>query len=261
MTLHVIQINIWMGKFLHKLTKFLKQEEPDVVTMQEVSGGAPNLWSDKTIDMFLHFRDALGMQGVVAPSYRAIGDPTSYFGNAVLVAGKVLDHRVVWLKEYREVESIKDPDVWPTLPRNVLDVECEFAAGRKLHVLSTHGAWGREPVDTPEKVRQAGVLAAHLRSLGDEPYILGGDFNMESGSEVIRTIDSVAHNAVVASAIMSTLNMRIHYAASKIPEGRRVDFIYTSPHFTVTRIETPMVDVSDHLPVRAELAFNSFMSS
>lgn len=254
MTLKVIQINIWKGKFLDRLVEFLRNEQPDIVTMQEVTGGRENHWLDKGLDMFAYCKEALSMDGIVTPTYCITGDPNSYLGNAVFVRGKMLTHAVVWLRPYRDYARTDDADEWPLFPGNVLDITAEIG-GKTIHALSTHGAWGKEPADTDEKIQQAKILAAHLRSLSDTPFVLGGDFNMEPGSKTVATIDAVARNIVHGSGITNTLNLRTHYAANVLPRGRLVDFIYVSPHFSVQSIDASEIDISDHLPIRAILTF------
>lgn len=256
MTVKIIQINIYRGTFLDKLVDFLRAEPPDIITMQEVSAGQVNFCPDKIVDTFQYVKEVLEMEGAVAPMYRLAGDGKSYEGNAVLTRGKILGTRVVWLKDYREYNQVPWEDDGPEMPRNVLDLTVEFD-GTVVHVLTAHGAWTKEPIDTPEKVRQARLLAEYLRGLGDQPFILGGDFNMEPGSEVVKTIDSVAYNIVHGLNIKNTLNLRTHRAATELGSGRLVDFIYISPHFRVESIDAPEVDVSDHLPVRAILEFDS----
>lgn len=237
---------------MDRLVEFLRAEQPDVVTMQEVSGGDQNFWSDHTLDIFAYLKMELGLVGVCAPAHNISGRPDFYFGNAVLIRGSVLDHAVLWLRPYREyLGPINYIQEGPTLPRNAVDV-VTTVAGVPVHIVSTHGAWTEEPVDTPEKIRQAKALAHYLESL-DAPFVLGGDFNMPPGSAVVSAIDAVAKNAVSGSAIQNTLNLRTHRAATKLSSGLLVDFIYTSPHFKVVSIDTPQVDVSDHLPVRAVL--------
>ena len=254
MKVKIIQINIYRGAFLDKLVEFLQKEQPDIVTMQEVTGGAINFWHDKGIDTFKYIKEALALEGAFAPMYRLVGDASAYEGNAVLVRGKILSSKIVQCKAYREYEQIPWVSEGPGMPRNALDLKVEMG-GSTFHVLGTHGAWTKEPIDTPEKIRQARILSEYISGLGDEPFVLGGDFNMESGSEVINIIDAVAHNAVHGSSITNTLNLRTHRAAAILgPKGKGVDFIYTSPHFKIISIDAPEVDVSDHLPVRATLS-------
>ncbi|OGL91590.1 hypothetical protein A3H11_04740 [Candidatus Uhrbacteria bacterium RIFCSPLOWO2_12_FULL_47_10] len=254
MRLKIIQINIYRGKFLDKLVEFLRAEAPDIITMQEVTGGRINFWNDESVDTFGYVKHALGISGAVTPIYRLVDNPAAYEGNAVLVRGNILNTKIVWLKEYREYPDVPWEQEGPEMPRNVLDATVDFG-GTLIHVLVTHGAWTKDPIDTPEKLRQVRLLAEYLCSLKGEPFILGGDFNMEPGSEVIGKIDEVAHNAIYDSNITNTLNLRTHRAAKILGNGRLVDFIYTSSHFTVVSIDTPQVDVSDHLPVRAVLRY------
>lgn len=251
MQLKIIQINILKGKFLDRLVDFLRREQPDIITMQEVTGGAENLWSDKSVDIFIHCKEALHREGIVVPEYHLTHDAQAYSGNALFVRGTILYHEIVWLRPYRDYDRTDQEADLPDFPRSVLNATVDID-GYVLHVLSTHGAWGVDPVDTPEKIRQADILAGHLRSLGANPFVLGGDFNMQSGSGVISRIDAVARN-IIPSSVRNTLNFRTHYAAARLGKGLAVDFLYTSKHFKVVSIDTPDVDVSDHFPVRAVL--------
>lgn len=256
MTLKIIQLNMWTGRFLDAMIDFLRVEDPDIITLQEVSGGNQNSWSDTTIDTFAALREALQMQGVCAPYFGIIGDADAYQGNAVLTKGEIVTHSVAWLHPYREIrENYESSDVeLQTLPRNILDVTVRFG-DMDMHAIAVHGAWNREPIDTPENTRQAGILAEYVKKLGNAPFLLGGDLNMPVGSKVIATIDAVAHNAVRGSGMRTTLHPTIHRAAAQHPNGLVVDYIYTSPHFTVEKITAPVIPISDHLPVVGVVCF------
>jgi endonuclease/exonuclease/phosphatase family metal-dependent hydrolase len=68
-------------------------------------------------------------------------------------------------------------------------------------------------------------------------------------------IEAVARNlsAEPPSRITRSLHPTIHKTAREKPEGLFVDFIFGSKHFTVKSIDAPVVEVSDHLPIRAIL--------
>lgn len=253
MLLKAIQVNIWHGRFLTALLDFLRVEAPDIVTMQEVAGGAEYDGPDGPIDAYTFLRDGLGYEGSLCVTHESVEKGVqTYCGNAVLVRGAMRFQRAVWLREPRPGIGWQRPHTQPDFPRSVMETEAEID-GRLLRVLSVHGAWTREPVDTPEKLSQAHRLAEHLRSLGDVPFILGIDANMPPSSEVVRTLDAAAHNAVRGSTITRTTHPTIHTIAKMKPAGLLVDFIYTSSHFRVTEINAPEVAVTDHLPVRAIL--------
>lgn len=251
--LKMIQVNIWKGQFLDALVAFLQKENPDIITVQEVTAGEENSCPDKTIDLFTYLRDALSMSGAVNRTFGFHGDAYAYHGIAVLVRGDVLSQKEAWLRPYAEFpktyeEVGEDAGLFPLLPRAVLDATVRIR-GATFHVLSVHGAWNKDPIDTPEKLRQAKLIAEYIVTLGNESFLLGGDLNMTPGSQVIQMIDAVARNAMKDSGVITTLHPTIHKTAKEKPQGLLVDYIYTSPHFTVKKIDVPVVAVSDHLPV------------
>lgn len=253
MQVKIIQVNIWHGRLLDALLDFLRAEAPDIITTQEVTGGTENEGPDSSVDTFSYLRDGLGYQGALGIAHESNDRGVrTYCGNAVLVKGDVRSHRTIWLRASRLGAQWQPPHAQSHFPRLAVDAEASLH-GRTVRVLSVHGAWTREPVETPEKLRQARRLAEHLRSLGNTPFILGIDANMPPSSAVVQTLDAVARNAVRGSAITRTTHPSIHTIAKTKPAGLLVDFIYTSPHFRVTEIDTPEVAVTDHLPVRAIL--------
>ncbi|MBI3283199.1 hypothetical protein HYZ70_03960, partial [Candidatus Curtissbacteria bacterium] len=140
-------------------------------------------------------------------------------------------------------------DVWASFSRHMLDVTVDID-GFQLHMISVHGRRIAPPEDDSENIRQARGMADYIKSLGDRPFIIGGDFNMPLGSEVIEIVSAVANNLMVDKPISQTLNPRVHELGGK---GYLVDFILTSDHFRARDVSVPDIDVSDHLPVVAEL--------
>lgn len=252
MRLKVIQVNIWHGRFLPVLLDFLRAEAPDIITMQEVAGGAEYDGPGEPVDTYTFLHDGLGYEGALGVTHESVERGVrTYCGNAVFVKGTVRTQQTIWLREPRSEMGWQRPHVQPDFPRFAVEAEAEIG-GRLLRVLSIHGAWTREPVDTPEKLNQAHRLAEHLRSL-DVPFILGIDANMPPSSAVVQTLDAAARNVVRGSAITRTTHPTIHTIAKTKPAGLLVDYIYTSPHFRVLSIDAPEVAVTDHLPVRTVL--------
>lgn len=252
MQLKIIQVNVWHGRLLDALLDFLREEEPDIVTMQEVTGGTENDGPDVSVDTFAYLRDGLGYQGALGVAHESNDRGVrTYCGNAVLVKGDIRSHRTIWLRASPLGTRWQPPHAEQNFPRFAIEADVVIGE-RPLCVLSVHGAWTREPIDTPEKRAQAHRLVEHLRSL-DAPFILGIDANMPPHSAVVQTLDAVARNAVHGSAITRTTHPTIHTTVKTKPAGLLVDFIYTSPHFRVVQIDAPEVAVTDHLPVRAVL--------
>lgn len=250
--LKFIQINIYKGKYLEALVDFLKREDPDIITMEEVSAGAVNLYADKSANLFEILKEKLGYRGVFHSDVEISDNPGASFGNAVFSRWPILDSKIVVLNTFRPmtlVEFSSDPAIWASIARHMLDVVCQVG-GVKIHVISGHGRRIAPPVDNPESTRQANLMADHLRSLGNEPFILGGDFNMPPETSAITIVSKAANNLMQDLRIKQTLNPAVHELGDK---GYLVDYIFTSKHFKLESLAVPQVTVSDHLPLIAQL--------
>ncbi|RJQ28804.1 endonuclease/exonuclease/phosphatase family protein [Candidatus Parcubacteria bacterium] len=251
MRIKVIQLNLWQGMFLDKVVEFLRIEDPDIITLQEVSGGAQNRWSDKEVDVFTYLQKHLPLEGRLSVMMRHRGDPGAYMGVAVFAKGSIVKENVLWLKDYAEVRPNHNEEDWPTFPRSVLDCAIKLG-GATIHALSWHGAWTREPKDTPQKIQDATTLAEYLKNL-DAPFVLGCDSNMTTDSQTIKKIEAIAENPAADPQwkITRSLHPTIHKTAQIKPDGLLVDFLFTSKHFRPISIDAPVIPISDHLPIRA----------
>lgn len=249
-----IQINIFKGKYLANLLDFLKAEDPDFISMQEVTTYNFNSYEDKSVRLFELLKKRLGMFGVYNGDLKLKGDSPSTFGNAIFSKLKIVDKNVITLREFRPVSILEldgtDGKVREVIPRHLLDAVVDFD-GVRLHVLSWHGAWTAPPVDTFETLRQAKIVADYLRGL-QEPFIMGGDLNNVPKSRTVELIERAANNLMKDIYVEMTTHPKIHKIA---PKGFLIDYIFTSKHFKLLSIDVPVVEVSDHLPVVAQLEF------
>src|SRR4030066_232939 len=145
-----IQINIYKGRYLDALTRFLKDQNPDFISMQEVTAGELNL-CDKNIDLFEYFKAELSLNGVIDKVMKPADSPKSYLGNAVFSKHQIIDSETLVLKTFNEFTLAKFHDFknFTNFPRNLLSAECAIN-GRKIHAISWHGAWTAPPTDTEE---------------------------------------------------------------------------------------------------------------
>ncbi len=244
-----IQINIYKGKYLNDLLKFLKEQDPDFISLQEVSGGADNLCEDKSLSLFEHLKGHLLLFGSEKHDYD-LTDSQGFMGNAVLSKHKLIDTKVIPLKSYVQIDlkTSKDQNFWPNGPRHLLD--CTYIVdGLNIHAMSVHGAWTAPPADTDETLRQSRIISAHLKNT-NEPFLLGGDFNNVIQSKTIGLINEVSNNFLLNSGILETTNPKVHKIA---PRGYLIDFIFASRDIKLKKLTVPKITVSDHLPVIAEV--------
>lgn len=247
-----IQINIYKGQYLDALTRFLKSQKPDLISMQEVTAGEMSL-CDKSLDLFKYFKDVLGLWGVLDKVSIPVDSKASYLGNAVFSRYKISDSKVLTLKTLKglSIEEFDKEENFPLFSRHLISAECTINS-QKVRAISWHAAWTAPPKDTVETLRQAELVADYLDNLG-EPFILGCDLNAVPQSRTCGLINEVANNLMMNSRVLWTTHPKIHKIA---PRGFLIDYIFTSAHFRLKKLEVPEVAISDHLPVVAELEFN-----
>lgn len=254
MTFKFIQINIFKGKYLSDLLDFLKSENPDFISMQEVTTGGFNLYFDKHVSLFDLLGDCLKMHGVFHGDLKLAGDPSSVFGNAVFSKKRILKSNVVVLKKFRPVTNAEldgeSGEIREQIDRHLLDAEIDLGTST-IHIMSWHGAWTAPPHDTQETLRQARLVYDYVKTISS-PFILGGDLNAIIESKAVGMIGELASNLMMNSGVDMTTNIKVHKIA---PRGFLIDYIFTSKHFELIKLEVPQITVSDHLPVVASLEY------
>ena len=250
--LKFIQVNINKGCYLDLLVEFLRSENPDIVSMQEVTSNEANLCENKSISLFEDIKQTLGMDGVYAPDLHIKEFPKAFYGNAIVSRFKIVGSKTISLKEShpltKEEFSTSDNTIWPYVSRNLLDAVINVD-GTRIHALSWHGAWIAPPQDTEETKRQAKIAVEYLKTLED-PFILGGDLNAIPSSKTVQMVSEVATNLMDRSGVVQTTHPTLHRIS---PRGFLVDYIFLSKHFRPISLSAPLVNVSDHLPVVGEL--------
>lgn len=247
-----IQVNIYKGKYLGELIDFIKKEDPDFISMQEVTINGFNLYKDKNVNLFEVLKEKLGLYGKYHGDLKLAGDKRSVFGNAVFSKLPIYKSTIGVLKKFRpvtvdELDGISG-EIREQIDRHFLDCEVHFG-GRKMHILCWHGAWTAPPHDTDETWKQANMVYDHLCKIKG-PFVLGGDLNAIMDSKTIDLIGRLGKNLMPESGALVTTNLKVHKIA---PRGFLVDYIFTSLDIKTISVRVPEITVSDHLPVIAEL--------
>jgi endonuclease/exonuclease/phosphatase family metal-dependent hydrolase len=250
MKLKILQLNIEGGRKLDDVISYWKREQFDILQLQEVAGGS---LSRAGIDTWEALQNELGYRGELVPYIRLRNTPQSYSGIATLFhpTFKVDEKNIFWLREFYELSSFDRTNVAliKNLPRCVLALRFLFEQ-RPLWCINTHLAWGPTPVDEPYKIEQGQKLISFIKSL-KEPFVLSGDFNVTSDSQIVAELEKLGVNHARNHGITNTLNPTLHRAQELFPEGLGVDFLFTSPNLQASGfslINTP--DLSDHYGLR-----------
>ncbi|MEN9406870.1 MAG: hypothetical protein RLZZ455_86 [Candidatus Parcubacteria bacterium] len=239
-----------MGKCMETLLTYLKEEQFDILSFQEVSGGEISFDKSNTFQKIID----LGYDGEISVTWRYKDKPHSFFGSSVFFkpAFTLLNKKEIWLKDYMEIETLEGFKS-EEFPKSALSVTLENE-GKKFEIISTHLAWSPRATDTPEKLRQAEIFRTYMteRHL---PFILSGDFNVTPDTKVSSMFDHFGRNLTKEHNLKNTLNLRVHRHKEELLRegGVAVDYIYVSPTISVTKFSpVDSVDLSDHLGLLLE---------
>lgn len=209
------------GDHVRHIAEAIRRLRPDIVFLQEVHRGT---WQARFHDQLAELESLTGLQGYFAPSYVRWGGG---YGNAILTRGRFVQADVHPLPCIGE-------------PRTLLEATIRID-GATIDVYATHlTTWGR----FNSKIR-----AEQLRCLGREvrasrhPFILGGDLNTGPDSPEMEAFlrDNVAQHA--SRDVGPTFPLW----------NEQIDYIFADHGWQVRASRSWPVEVSDHLPVTAEL--------
>jgi endonuclease/exonuclease/phosphatase family metal-dependent hydrolase len=199
----------------------VREKNADIVGLNEVYGGAA-----KRGEQAAELAKRLGWHWTFSEAF--LDDGTEPFGNAV-VSRFPIDRAETIPIPYPEVRN--GTEYYE--PRAVLRAQI---AGHT--VLVTH--FGLNPDE------QENALQTVLPLLGSRRCILMGDFNVTPDAPVLSPI----------RARMRDVDAFLPAGTKSFPSDeprKKIDFIFTSPDYTVTAADVPAVVVSDHRPYIAEL--------
>lgn len=243
-------LNVWNGgKIWEPMLQFLRQQQPDILALQEVytDGDVDHLPQTTLLNVL---KTDFGLQYMShAPAFVNIHNGKKVVkGNAIASRFPIVEAESKHFDTpFCEMDdSGAEGQDYTHIPRNWQRVLVDLEE-KQLHVFNTQGIWGFDGNDTP---RRLAMVEKILTEVGDKtPVILTGDFNVDQVSQSIHNIENRLTN-IFKGELRTTFNMR-----QKKSQGYAtavVDFIFVSADIKVMSHSCPDVDVTDHLPLIAE---------
>jgi endonuclease/exonuclease/phosphatase family metal-dependent hydrolase len=242
-------LNLWFGGILFDdVLAFLKQQDADVVALQEVFQS-----DDKKLPAHYRSLESLNQQ-LHYPHQRfapAVLDAYPWGnilnGNAVLSRFPIKEQNVTFFGEPLDMDDPRtpfDPKGFPTTPRNLQHVVLNTRAG-ELDVFNFQGVWDLDGDNaSPQRQKMSETIIQQIA--GKQRVIVAGDTNARYTNPVMRSIENHLVN-VFGDSLTTSFNMR---RKSDPGYGTSVvDMVYASKNLSVASYECPNVNVSDHLPL------------
>lgn len=228
---------------LAQIGAVIRAAAPDVVALQEVDVH----WSERSgfADQAAALGQMLDMQVRFAPIYDVpTGDAAPQerhaqarqFGVAILSRHPIVEFRNHVIPRLSTQTDDPEPRPLPGFLEAVIAVR-----GDRIHVFNTHLDYRADP-----RVRVQQV-AAMLELMPEAvPLILMGDLNAPPDAAALQPLLARLHDAWAGRQDSG------HTYPASTPD-RRIDYILTSAHFTVSGARVVPAAASDHLPVVADV--------
>lgn len=250
MKIKIISLNIYEGgQFLDRIIEFFKNEDADILALQEV-------YSSKDPSLLNRFR-SVEILSKELPGYN-IFFATEFIdnrkegkipqGNALFSKYPITSKKVTFLNRSMDKQYDSKPENWQTVSRNMQIATISTPVGT-ISVINFHGIWDLDG-DNFSELRQKMSQKILNEIKGKEKLILAGDTNAKPTNRAIKALEHHL-NSVFGRSLTTTFNMKHKdnpgYATAA------VDMIFTSRDIRVISKSAPNMDLSDHLPLIAEL--------
>lgn len=209
------------GDHVRQIADAINHIHPDIVALQEVHR---KTWQARFHDQLAELESRTGLHGFFAPSYVQWGGG---YGNAILTRGQI-------------VQAEAHPLPCAGEPRTLLEATIRID-GATISFYATHlTSWGR--LNSKVRTEQLDCLARQVRA-SRHPYILVGDFNTHPQAPEMEAFRRENAVQLVSQAIGPTFPLW----------DEQIDYIFADHGWKARAARTWPIEVSDHLPVTAEL--------
>jgi endonuclease/exonuclease/phosphatase family metal-dependent hydrolase len=209
------------GDHVRHIAETIQRLHPDIVALQEVHR---KTWQSRFRDQLAELESRTGLHGYFAPSYVRWGGE---YGNAILTRGQIVEVQVHPLPCLGE-------------PRALLEGTVRID-GATISFYATHlTTWGR--LNSKIRAEQLHCLAREVGA-SRHPYILAGDLNTGPHSPEMEAFRRENVAQLASRAIGPTFPLW----------NEQIDYIFADHGWQVRASQAWPIEISDHLPVTAEL--------
>jgi endonuclease/exonuclease/phosphatase family metal-dependent hydrolase len=236
---------MWWGFLMPASLQFLREQDADIVLLQEVINGTDPHYND-TYQMLETLRRELQYPydsfGAATIDQFEAGDMET--GQAVLSNLPIVASDVQHFFGTLSKRDPYDASQFPFVPRSLQHVAVDVN-GTELNLVNFQGVWDLNgDNDSPERRRMVNTIIESVE--GKSHVIVAGDTNAKASNPAMKSLEGQL-TSVFGPELTTTFNMRRKtnpgYATAA------VDHMYVSPDMTVIEKSCPDVDVSDHRPL------------
>jgi endonuclease/exonuclease/phosphatase family metal-dependent hydrolase len=233
----LIQLNVWGGRLGQHLNNFLREQNPDILCLQEainLEKGRGALFT--SVD---EMRDAIGAEHYyMSPAFSFnFMHRKAHFGNCIISKLPITKQETIFTGKEYEVDF--DWTKHTQNIRNLQYVQLQLPSGGPLHLFNHHGHHNYVDKDGDhETSRQCDMIADKIKATGGKK-ILSGDFNLVPHAPSLEPINKLLRNLTVEANLSTT-------RTSLTTKTEPCDYIFTSQDIDITSFTASDALVSDH---------------
>lgn len=245
----VLQLNVWTGRMKGALSRFIKENDYDVVCLQEA------VWSKEAPDHLAHFVDTVdtlkeagGFEYVLRQANWGTrfldGTAIMEQGNAILSKIPIESYETPWIHGVysNEMNYLKD---WHEQVENQGYGSIIAKLENGFTIVCHHGYWQPDPLGNEVSVACARKLADLIRDV-ENKLIVCGDFNLEVAAPAMREYDFLTDLTAETGTKQTLMNL-------KFVKDVACDHILISKDLKWNNFEVHKELVSDHAAVSVEI--------
>lgn len=238
----LVSINIELNKHYKTVFDFLKQENPDVICLQELLE-----------DDFENFKKVLDKQGIFKPHSRVgedlhLQDIKEKKGGVAIFAKDIIDSGSIYY-EGNEDNLLKTYSEYVTGENNknsvLVWIDIMNKEGRSSRFITTHVPVTKGGESTPYQLEVVDNLLKELDSLRE--FILCGDMNAPRGKETFSRI-AKKYKDNIPGEYKTSLDQNLHRVKNL---QHMVDGLFTTTKYQASNVK--LIDgISDHMAIVAD---------
>lgn len=248
-----------------KLKKFLHDQNPDLICLQEVTRGLEKAAHRKYLSLpttdsaspdlkYLFFGptcilghfDQKGFFG--SDNFKFNLESMLELGNYVKSRYKIVKAQNIFVENHFTFTT--DSSTWPEEDYRAVQVVDIDIHSKKLRLLNYHGIWTKDKLGDAKTLTACRTILSYAANAPGE-VIICGDFNLFPHTQSMQIFKRKFISLVDKYNISTT-----RPAIKKLSGAARnvVDYIWVSRGIKVKKFSVPSADVSDHLPLILEFS-------
>jgi len=246
MDITVLQWNVWIFEKKKNLAKLIKQVDPDVVCLQELTIGSTFQDGANVIE---YLANELGYNQFhkaipnLAPS-EGVGD----LANGILTRLPILSTDWKWIQEPQNGGSTYDDQYR-------LYVEATIKVGeREVTIGTVHVSYTHKFQDTAQRKSEVDNLLSIVQAK-TKAYMLTGDFNSLPESYLVTNLGAQLEYAGPDFGVKTWTTKPFSYNGFEETKlNWRLDYVFASKDIKVLSSQAVETDYSDHLPILTKVS-------